>query len=62
MPNRDSLIWLFGIIGAILTALANETGLFPPEWYRIIHALALVFGIISGKLSTSPLKGANNGK
>ncbi len=56
--TRDSLIWWVGMIGALLTALANNGGLFPVEWKPYIDLAALLVGIISGKLATSPLAGA----
>lgn len=55
--SRDSVILTIGMIGAILTALANQAGLFPPVWGPYISLAALIVGVISGKLATSPLKG-----
>jgi len=57
MINRDSFVWWVGIVGAILTAIANEQGVFPPEWKPYIHLGALICGILSGKLASSPLRG-----
>jgi hypothetical protein len=56
--NRDSVLWWVGIVGAILTALANQAGLFPPAWYGYINLSAVLVGVISGYLKASPLPGA----
>lgn len=58
--TRDSVLWWLGLASAVLTALANEIGLFPAEWYRYIHLAALLVGIVSGWMKTSPLPGEND--
>ena len=62
MWNRDSWIWTLGIVGAVLTAAANQAGLFPAWLYPWINFAALIVGIVSGKLATSPLAGAGGVK
>ena len=56
--NRDSVLWWVGIVGAILTALANQAGLFPAAWYGYINLAAVLVGVVSGYLKASPLPGA----
>ncbi len=60
MLTRDSALWWAGMIGAVLTAAANQAGLFPAHWYPWINFAALIVGVVSGKLATSPLKGAED--
>lgn len=62
MWNRDSWIWWVGIVGAVLLGLVTldnpvDYGI-PASWVPYLRGLALVVGIISGKLATSPLPGA----
>jgi len=59
--TRDSWIWTLGIVAAVLAAAANQAGLFPADWYPWINFAALILGIVSGKLATSPLAGENDG-
>lgn len=62
MWNRDSWIWLIGMLGAIVVGLATigDPGQYgiPETWVPYLRLGALVVGIISGKLATSPLPGA----
>ena len=60
MVTRDSLVWWLGLIGAVLTAVANEAGLFPEAWYRYINLAALLVGVVSGWMKTSPLRGEHD--
>lgn len=56
--TRDSLLWGFGMIGSVAVALAGNLHLFPwiPEGgQHAISLAAFVAGVVSGKLSTSPL-------
>lgn len=62
MPSRDSMIWWAGMVGSILVALANQEGLFPAEWRPYINIAALIAGVVSGKLATSPLPGKADGE
>ena len=55
--SRDSVVWWLGMIGAVLAAVVNQTGLFPVEWYPYINATAFIVGVISGWMKTSPLPG-----
>lgn len=61
LPNRDSLFWSISILGSICVGLSSAFNTFP--WIpinaqHVISLLAFVYGIISAKLATSPLKGA----
>jgi len=58
--HRDHWVWWLGIVGAVLTACANSAGLFPAEWARYINLAALIVGVVSGKLATSPLPGEHD--
>lgn len=56
--TRDSIVWWFGIVGSVVTGVALNFDLFPwiPEhWQHALSLAAFAFGIISGKLASSPL-------
>lgn len=56
--TRDSILWWFGMVGAVLTGLALNFDLFPWIPDQVQHWISLgafVFGIVSGKLASSPL-------
>ena len=61
MFTRDSLIWWFGMAGAVLGELAmlkEETlvahyGL-PADWLPYLHLASLVVGVVSAWMKTSP--------
>lgn len=65
--TRDSKWWWVGIVSAVILGLATlDTGTGPASlsYYGIpveaapyLRLSALVIGIVSGKLATSPLKG-----
>jgi hypothetical protein len=63
--TRDDLLWTVGIIGAVVVGLATlgntitDYGI-PASWLPYIRLIALIVGIVSGKLATSPLRGAND--
>jgi len=63
--TRDSILWWFGIIGAVIVGLAtlgnlNDYGI-PDNWLPYIRLAALIVGIVSGKMATSPLPGKKDG-
>jgi hypothetical protein len=58
--NRDHWVWWLGMVGAVLTALANQAGVFPPDWKPYIDIATVVIAAVSGKLATSPLPGEND--
>jgi len=58
--TRDSIVLWVGMIGALLTAVANQAGVFPPDWYPYINMAALACATICGWLKTSPLPGEND--
>lgn len=63
MVTRDSMVWWAGIVGAVITGLAMNIGLFPWIPEQVQHAIsiaAFIVGIISGKMATSPLKGKDD--
>ena len=64
MPTRDSVIWTLGMIGAVvigLATLSDPTAYgIPATWLPYIRLMALIVGIASGKLATSPLPGATD--
>lgn len=61
--TRDDLKWWAGIIGGAVVGVAGNLALFPwiPEpWQRGIGIAAFVYGIVSGKMATSPLPGKSD--
>lgn len=66
MFTRDSLVWWVGIIAAVVVGIgtlgttATEYGI-PVSWLPYIRLAALVMGIVSGKLATSPLPHSEEG-
>ncbi len=58
--TRDSVIWTFVILAASATYLATMP---PPTvwtWAQWCQTVAVLAGIVAGKLSTSPLRGEND--
>jgi len=59
--TRDSILWWFGIVGAVILGLATLGNLadygIPDSFLPYIRLAALIIGIVSGKLATSPLPG-----
>ena len=58
--TRDSIFWGFSMIGAVALGLTSHYELFPwiPEhWRNVIEFVAFIYGIIAGKMATSPLPG-----
>lgn len=61
--TRDSKFWWLGIIGAIVLAVSSRMDLIDPllpaqhtdKVHAILELVALVIGIVSGKMATSPL-------
>lgn len=60
--SRDSALWWWGIGASIVLGLASLGNLqdygLPDAWLPYLRLAALIVGIISGKLATSPLPGA----
>ena len=59
--TRDSALWWWGMAAAIVGGFATlgnveDYGL-PMAWVPYIRLAALIVGIVSGKLATSPLAG-----
>lgn len=58
--NRDSIWWLVSILGSIAVGLSTSFNLFPwidPTAQHVISLVAFIWGIVSGKMATSPLPG-----
>lgn len=57
--TRDSLVWVFGLIGSIIVGLSTFGDLtqigIPGSWIPKIRGLAFVVGIISAYAKASPL-------
>lgn len=56
--TRDSALWWWGIVCAVIVGVATNLDLFPWLSERAQHVISLasfVIGIISGKMATSPL-------
>lgn len=57
--TRDSIAHWFGIIGGAAVGLVAHFDLFPwipIGWQHGIEIVAFLYGIVSGKLATSPLR------
>lgn len=61
MLTRDSFVWWIGIVSAVIVGMATVSDPVTygiPEWaVPYLRLGALIVGIISGKLATSPLRG-----
>ena len=61
MLHRDSWIWTLGMMASVVVGLATMGDLsaygIPASWEPYLRLAALVIGMISGKLATSPLPG-----
>ncbi len=57
--TRDSFVLWLGLIGGILTTLAAQADLFPPEFKGYVILASSMVAAISGWLKTSPLPGKN---
>lgn len=61
--TRDSIFWWISMIGAVCVGLSTSFNLFPwidPTWQHGISLVAFIYGIVSGKMATSPLKGEHD--
>jgi small basic protein len=62
--TRDSLLLWVGMLGSIIVGLASLGNVsdygIPDAWLPYLRLAALIVGIVSGKLATSPLPGAND--
>lgn len=56
--TRDSLLWMLGIAGAFVLYLGNTNPPIHWTWAQWMQFLAMAISTLSAKLSTSPLKGA----
>jgi tetrahydromethanopterin S-methyltransferase subunit C len=59
--TRDSIVWWIGIATAVVMGIGTVGDVasygIPEKAVPYIRLAALVLGIVSGKLATSPLKG-----
>ena len=53
--TQDSILWVIGLIVAVLTAILGFSGLFSPEIEKYLKVAAAVLGVISAYLRASPL-------
>lgn len=61
--TRDSKFWWVGMLGAIVLAVSSRMDIIDPllpvqhtdKIHAIIEVAALIVGIVSGKMATSPL-------
>jgi hypothetical protein len=60
--TRDSAILWWGLISGVITALAANSGIFPPKWQAYISTAGMVVAAVSGWLKTSPLIGEKQAK
>ena len=58
--SRDSKIWWAGMLASVVGTVAaqSQQAGVPPEYQGYVQIASLIVGIISGKLATSPLPGA----
>ncbi len=59
--NRDSFGWWIGIVASLITAILAldnpaDYGI-PASWGPYMRLASIVFGVLSGKMATSPLRG-----
>lgn len=58
LPARDSKVWLFGVVSAVITAVLANTdlypGLLPDQTRHMLSLAAVIVGAISGTMATSP--------
>lgn len=68
--TRDSIIWWIGIVSAVILAVSSRMDLIDPflpashtdKVHALIEFLALIIGIASGKMATSPLPISDEGR
>jgi hypothetical protein len=56
--TRDNLIWVVGLVGGVVVAVAAHLDLFPwlsPQAQHYIEMAGFIASILSGKFSMSPL-------
>jgi len=58
--TRDSAAWWLGIGGSILLYLSMSPPIMEWTYAQWVQAGSLLVATISGKLATSPLKGAHD--
>jgi hypothetical protein len=62
--TRDSWIWWWGILSAVVVGLATLGNLqdygIPDVALPYLRLAALIVGVVSGKLATSPLPGKSD--
>lgn len=63
LKYRDSVVWTFGVIAAVIfglatldTATAVQSFGIPAAWLPYLRLAAFVIGIVSAQLGLSPLK------
>lgn len=70
MITRDSKFWWVGMASAIVVAVASHLSLIDPflptqhadKVHAVVEFLALIAGIVSGKMATSPLPISDEGR
>lgn len=63
--TRDNLIWVVGMVGGVLVAVAGHLDLFPwlsPQAQHYIELAGFVASVLSGKLGMSPLPLSSEGQ
>lgn len=63
MLTRDSRFWWLGMVGAVILAVSSRWDLIDPllpaqhtdKVHAAVELAALILGIVSGKMATSPL-------
>lgn len=56
--TRDSIIWWVSMIGGVAVGVSGSFTLFPwitPGWQHGISLVGFIYGVVSGKMATSPL-------
>lgn len=51
-----SIAWWLGLASVVLTALANEVGMFPPEYHKFIQLASTIVAVVMTYLKASPLQ------
>lgn len=56
--SRDSLLWTLSMIGSAAVLVMANLSVFPGLPDGVVHAISIVaaiYGMVSGKMATSPL-------
>lgn len=60
--SRDSVFWTLSMIGAGAVAITGHYDKFPflEPYHSYIELVAMIYGMVAGKMATSPLPGKHD--